>query len=186
MNLCKKCNKIKDLNSCKNCKAIYDKEYREKNEEYQKQRHKKYDEENRQKILIRKKLYKQKNKDKLNKQAKERHYNRYHSDINYKLKHNLRVRLSNIIKFELKSGSAVKDLGCTIGELKQYLESKFQIGMNWDNYGNKKGQWSIDHIAPLSKFNLQNRDEFLIACHYTNLQPMWHIENVKKSNKINY
>jgi hypothetical protein len=54
--------------------------------------------------------------------------------------------------------------------------------MNWDNYG-RKG-WHIDHIKPLSSFDLTNKEQFKKACHYTNLQPMWYDENIKKEDKI--
>jgi len=84
------------------------------------------------------------------------------------------------LKNNQKSGSAVVDLGCTIEELRIYLESKFQVGMTWDNYG----EWHIDHIIPLSKFNLEDREEFLKACNYENLQPLWAEANLKKSNKL--
>jgi hypothetical protein len=69
-------------------------------------------------------------------------------------------------------------LGCSIPELKTYLESKFQEGMSWENWGIYG--WHIDHIIPLDAFNLTNREEFLKACHYTNLQPLWAEENLKK------
>jgi hypothetical protein len=107
--------------------------------------------------------------------------NRYNTDINFKLADILRSRLGHAIKNDQKIGSAVNDLGCSIPKLKIYLESLFQLGMSWDNYGFRG--WHIDHIEPLSKFNLLNRDELLIACHYTNLQPLWWQDNIKKSNK---
>ena len=78
----------------------------------------------------------------------------------------LRRRLHDALKNNQKRGSAVKDLGCSVQELKKYLESKFQEGMSWDNW-NYKG-WHIDHIKPLASFNLTDRNQLLQACHYTN------------------
>ena len=109
---------------------------------------------------------------------------KYILDVNYRLAKNLRNRLYNAIKNIQKSGSAVKDLGCTIEELKKYLEAKFMSGMTWDNRGNGTGMWNIDHMSPLSKFNLSNRSQFLKAVHYTNLQPLWWKDNIKKGNRI--
>ena len=98
---------------------------------------------------------------------------------NARIADNLRSRLSHCVVRDSKSPSAVRDLGCSIDFLKGYLASKFQTGMSWDNYG----EWHIDHIKPLSKFNLKDRQRLLEAIHYTNLQPLWAIDNIKKSNK---
>jgi hypothetical protein len=103
-------------------------------------------------------------------------------DPTYKLSRNLRTRLNSAIRKHLKTGSAVKDLGCTIEFLKSYLESLWQPGMSWDNYG--KYGWHIDHIKPLASFDLTDREELLKACHYTNLQPLWAVDNLKKSDKV--
>ena len=105
---------------------------------------------------------------------------RYKSDIAYRLKHSLRRRLYTAIKGDYKSGSAVADIGCTISELKVYIDSKFLPGMSWENYG----RWHIDHKEPLDNFDLTNRTELLAACHYTNLQPLWAKDNLTKSNKV--
>ena len=51
--------------------------------------------------------------------------------------------------------------------------------MSWDNYG----EWHIDHIRPMASFNLQEQEEQLKCCHYTNLQPLWAEENLRKGNK---
>lgn len=75
-------------------------------------------------------------------------------------------------------------LGYTVHELKSHLESKFERGMSWENYGNKKGQWEIDHIKPESWFFYESTDdpEFK-KCHaLDNLQPMWGHLNRKKNS----
>jgi hypothetical protein len=82
----------------------------------------------------------------------------------------------------LKSGSAVRDLGCSFEKLKRHLESQFQPGMTWKNYG--LHGWHIDHIKPLVLFDLTNRKQFLEACNYKNLQPLWAKENLSKKGKI--
>ena len=133
---------------------------------------------NKDKLKIRRKNYRDFNRDKINQYRKER----IKVDIQFKLRCNLRTRLNQLLKTNFKSGSAVKDLGCTIDELKTYLENKFQPGMTWDNW-NVDG-WHIDHIKPLSSFDLSDRKQMLEACHYTNLQPLWAQDNLAKSDKI--
>lgn len=99
-----------------------------------------------------------------------------------RLANNLRTRIRSALFGNKKIGSAVKDLGCTIGDLMERFESLFEPGMTWDNYG--LYGWHIDHIKPLSKFDLTNREQFLEACHYTNLQPLWAKDNLSKGAKI--
>src|ERR1039458_9995723 len=86
-------------------------------------------------------------------------------DLLYRIMINLRVRIYTALKNNQKIGSAVRDLGCSIEELKQHLESKFKFGMTWKNWGVKG--WHIDHIKPLVSFNLQDRVQFLEACHFS-------------------
>lgn len=106
---------------------------------------------------------------------------KYATDIQFKLRQILRSRLTKAISRDYKTGSAVRDLGCTIAELKTYLELLFQPGMSWDNW--IPDGWHIDHIKPLASFDLTNREQFLQACHYTNLQPLWAEENLSKKDK---
>lgn len=107
--------------------------------------------------------------------------NRIHIDICFKIKKRLRIRLLGAIKGNYKNGSAIRDLGCTIPELKSYLEGKFIKGMSWSNHG--LHGWHIDHIKPLSSFDFNDRNQFLEACNYKNLQPLWAKDNLQKSNK---
>ena len=108
------------------------------------------------------------------------YYANKRKDMNYRLIKNLRTRLWKALNKNWKQGSTVRDLGCTILEFKLYLESKFQQGMTWDNYG----KWELDHVMPLSKFDLTDKQQFLTAVHFTNIQPLWRTDNLKKSNKV--
>jgi hypothetical protein len=99
-------------------------------------------------------------------------------DIGFRLAKILRSRLATALRKNIKNGSAVRDLGCSLLELKHHLESKFVCGMSWENYG----KWHIDHIKPLSKFNLEDRNQLLEACNYKNLQPLWALDNLKKGS----
>lgn len=108
------------------------------------------------------------------------------TDPLFVLRNGLRGRLASAIKCGTKGGSAVRDLGCSIEFLKQRLESLWTEGMSWDNYGNKKEQWNIDHKAPLSWFDLFDPEHVQLACHYHNLRPMWASKNVAKGTKIDW
>lgn len=85
------------------------------------------------------------------------------------------------LKNQQKAGSAVDDLGCTIPELMAHLERRFLPGMTWANWS--RHGWHIDHIKPLASFDLTDREQFLAACHYTNLQPLWAVDNLRKGDR---
>ena len=133
-------------------------------------------------INIKNNIYSKTHRDSINKNKRKYIKYRLKTDIGFKLIRNLRNRLWYAIRGKRKVGSAAQDLGCSIDYLKKYIESKFTSGMTWKNYGVKG--WHLDHIVPLSAFNLMNREEFLKAFHYNNLQPLWAIDNIKKSNKL--
>lgn len=103
---------------------------------------------------------------------------RLSNDSLYRLQKNLRARLRSALHNNYKTGSAVRDLGCSISEFKAHLESQFQSGMTWNNYG--RDGWHIDHIRPLTSFDLTDSKQIKQACHYTNLQPLWAEENLSK------
>jgi len=163
-------NKDKVLTKCK----IYRDSHKEEIEAYQQN----YADENKEKISKRKKEYRRKNIDKI--RARMRKYTREKraSDLQFRLASILRSRINKVTKGQCKAGSAVRDLGCSIKEFKNYIEEQFQSGMTWENYG----KWHIDHIKPLSIFDLTDRGQFLEACNYKNLQPMWANDNIRKSN----
>jgi hypothetical protein len=103
----------------------------------------------------------------------------YKTNIEFRLRSVLRKRFYIAIKCGYKRGSAVRDLGCTIEEFKFYIQKKFVPDMSWENYG----EWHLDHIKSLAKFDLTKRSQVLKACHYTNYQPLWAIDNLRKGAK---
>lgn len=100
--------------------------------------------------------------------------------VNRRIADNLRIRLSHAIRGGYRCGSSITDLGCSFEDFLTYLERRFLEGMSWDNYGFGANKWNIDHIKPLCTFDLSDRNQLLEACHYTNLRPMWHMDNIKR------
>jgi len=127
------------------------------------------------------KNYEINNKEKINERKRKRTKIRRKTDINFKIRHCLASRLIEAIKENWKSGHTLELLGCSIEFLKKHLEAQFKEGMNWDNH-NKQG-WEIDHIRPCASFDFNKESEQRKCFHYTNLQPMWAEENLKKSDK---
>lgn len=101
-------------------------------------------------------------------------------DVNFKISHNLRSRIYHTIKGHNKSAHTTELLGCTIDQLKEHLQSKFVNGMTWSNYG----RWHIDHIRPCASFDLSLPEQQKECFHYTNLQPLWAEDNIRKGGKF--
>ena len=119
---------------------------------------------------------------------------KYRSSVEYKNKRNAREKKSrsknpsyrlvqslrsSFNKYIRKKNSTFSYIGLEKKDFMKYIECKFQSGMSWENYG----QWHIDHIKPLSSFNFNNEEEIYIAWNYTNLQPLWAIDNLIKGKK---
>lgn len=119
---------------------------------------------------------------------------RYDTDVEYRLRIGMRNRLYRFTKNgkNISSARMMKYLGCTFRDLRLYLEERFYDNprtgekMTWENYGRPDGVegWDIDHIFPLSKAILQDEEQFKRVCFFTNLQPMWGLENRQKYNHI--
>lgn len=192
---------IKNTHCCKECKKKYRKKFYEKNREYyiekacvrskteeRKLEQKKYVQKNKEKIKKYQENYRKKNdldiKEKRKQYEKvriERRKERYKTDLLYKMKIIQRALLHSFIK-RMKLGKKSKRTSELLGyshiELKEHLESKFVEGMSWENHG----EWHIDHIRPITSFELDTPPSIVNAL--SNLQPLWAIDNMKKSNKI--
>ena len=174
----------------------YKKDYYLQNPDKIKANMKEYQLKNAEKLKDYFKEYRLKNADILKDQRKENYlqnskqkmaYNKVYTrkrrqeDPNFRLISNLRSRIVGYcrnIKIE-KNFRTINALGCTAQEFKEHLERLFQMGMTWENYG--LGGWVVDHIKPISL--AKTIDEVYLLNHYTNLQPMWELDNLVKHNK---
>jgi hypothetical protein len=193
-------------NECKNCTRLRINNYRQKNtnkvnqwnrETYyrnitkHRETKKKYREINKETLKVKEKIYRDNNKEKINKyyydnrktlckKALDRIQTRRKNDIMFRIKLSLRARVYSFLKKNeiTKKNRTFELVGCNPNELKEFLEKKFVDGMCWENYG----KWHIDHIIPLS--SAKTEEEIYKLCHYSNLQPLWATDNLRKSNKI--
>lgn len=160
------------------------KEWRESNKEYIKKKNREYYNNNIDKISESKRKWGAANKQKTRDKAKKK----YQTVAEYKIRSLLRNRTRIAVGRHYHSGSAVKDLGLSISEFKLYLESKFYDhpvtgeAMSWDNQG--VHGWHMDHITPLSSIDVTDPEALKPILHYTNIQPMWASENLRKGAKV--
>jgi len=118
--------------------------------------------------------------------ANARYNKRMKTDIVFRLGVIIRHRLASAIRHKLKTGSSIDELGCSLKYLETYLESMFYdrsdgTVMVWSLHG--QSGWHIDHIRPLASFDLEDPEQHRVACHYTNLQPLWAEDNYSKGDR---
>lgn len=93
----------------------------------------------------------------------------------------LRTSLLSALKGKAKQTSALKLLGCSLDYFREHLQSKFRDGMAWNNHGKI---WHIDHIKPCASFNLAHMDEQKLCFHFSNMQPLLVLENLRKGDTV--
>ena len=194
MKYCKGCNQTKALTEfskhcrmpdglasrCKVCTNAYFRKYRQNNREKENARLRKYRKNNPEKVraIVRKSIKRPENKKKRNARKRER----YRTDPQFRIECCLRARLRRALKGKNKSASTMTLVGCSISHLKNHLEKQFLPGMTWEN----QGKWHIDHMMPCVSFDLSDPEQQRRCFHYTNLQPLWGTENIRKRDKVIY
>ena len=162
----------------------YGKVYRANNKERINNHAAEYRRANRAALLERTKKYYIENKKKVNRKNTERNAKRVRADINYRIKRLLHKRIRGSVKLALgiRKDKSVALLGCTITEFRSYFEAKFTDGMTWDKF--MLGEIHIDHIVPCASFDLSDISQQKQCFHFTNLQPLWAVDNLVKGSKI--
>lgn len=148
------------------------------NKEHKDAQNKKWRDENVEKDKANKVKYYQANKPGIFARRKVR----YHTDPQFKLRETLRKRMRNVLRAQnaFKNHRTLDILGTTIAKAYAHIESLFQPGMSWDNHG----EWHIDHIIPCASFDLTDPEQQKKCFHYTNLQPLWALDNLSKGAKL--
>ena len=189
--ICRKCNEEKEVcefynkgnskdgkrSRCKNCTNLENNLYVKKNRDRVNCIKQKYVDNNKEKVKQSKKEWFDKNPNYRN----EWIINNYNNDFIFRLVNIMRARTRLFLKSKniKKKNSTFEIVGCSPEFLKEHLENQFTEGMCWDLMGK---HIHIDHIIPLS--SAKTEEEAYKLCHYTNLQPLWAEDNLKKGNKI--
>jgi hypothetical protein len=211
MKICCKCKNEKDLDcfgklknspdslryDCKDCR----KEYNIKNKETIQIKNKEYYALNKSNLLIKNSEYRILNKQQISEQRQEyRNKEEIKLHIKQKNKEYLAIRkfkikerrkndsffrVSEILRSKfnraIKRNKYSDFLGCDLQFFRCWIEYRFKSEMNWDNLGKI---WQIDHILPINRFDFTINTDIKICFHWTNLQPLYTIENISKSDNI--
>ncbi len=194
---------------CKECKQKADKKYRELNLEKRREKDRlyyennsdairarsnswyyanveraseykrKYFQENKHSIYEYRKEYKKANAEHINSYMNAYMKKRYKDDLNYRIKSICNKRLRDYIRNKTKQ--TMEYVGCDVDFLRMWLEYLFVDGMTWDNMG---AVWHIDHVRPCNSFDFNNEDEVYECYNWSNLQPLFALDNMSKHNKV--
>lgn len=189
---------------CRICTSAYLKKYNKENYYTPRatSRRRKYNSENRDEISAKRKKYNRENKEKIaamrrvyyklnshqwveRREKNRMKFNAYpvsrrKTDIMFAVAGRLRDRTRTAFRVRgwRKSGPTEKLLGTSFELARRHLESQFLPGMSWEN----RGKWHIDHVVPLA--SAKTPKEMAILCKYTNLQPLWAVDNFRKNAKM--
>jgi hypothetical protein len=180
---CKRCYEEKECPYgkyyCRECQALFCKEYKARNREKIAEYNKKYKEENKEIISQYNHKYNNENREAIQNRQREQHKERRAKDYNYKRSIYLRKCIYDLIKNIKKK---LKHLSCTRDFFIKWLEFNFQNDMKLDNYGTL---WCIDHVLPCCNFNFEDNIEEEYKCfHWTNLRPLYKKDNLKRGKKV--
>jgi hypothetical protein len=164
---------------CKGCDVLA----RGKRLDKTKIENKEYKSKYRDELRIKRRTYVIQHKDKIKLYMREylRAYRkkRLKEDATFKLARRARSQVHHALFGYAKADKTFNLIGCSAMQLRHWFSYQFEVGMTWDNYG----MWHMDHVIPLSWFNLEDKEQQAIAFHWTNMQPLWAKDNLSKGNR---
>lgn len=183
---CRKCGEEKPLDgfhkdssksdglcvACKTCKNAAARKWAEDNRDRNREKSESWRRANMDRASASRASWKRRNRDKVN--ASRRRKRRECPE--YAVESNMRSRLWHALHGRAKPASTMELVGCSAEKLCAWLEMHFAEGMTWEN----RSEWHIDHIRPIASFE----DPADPACwHWSNLQPLWAEDNMRKGAK---
>lgn len=134
-------------------------------------------------VRARELAYRERTRDQRRAYCRQWQAGRVAADSLFRLRSNLASLINTAIRkrFGVKASRTHELIGCTVVELRQHIEAQFANGMSWDNYG--RNGWHIDHIRPCASFDLSDPEQQRQCFHYSNLQPLWAADNIRKGAK---
>ncbi len=157
----KKKDLIKTRSECKQCRTIRESQRNKNNPKRQE--------------YVRK--YKNNNKEQIREYENARIKEKRQIDLHFKIRTDITSHIRHLLNGSRKT---LDSLECTRDQLLKWFEYQFNAGISWSN----QKEWQVDHVIPLAFFNLENKDQFKLACHWSNIRPINKTENISKSNKI--
>ncbi len=156
------------------------KEWKASNKERNAEWNKQYAEDHKEERMAYLKRYIMEHKEQRREYERAYYKNKRENNVWFRLRGSLGNRISSALKGRCKSAHTMSLIGCSIDFLMKYLEEQFIEGMSWDTYGFRG--WHVDHVKPCALFNLEDPEEQRKCFHYTNLQPLWWYDNIRKSD----
>ncbi len=164
-------------------KKEYQRQYWKKNRAKLAADNRRWQKEHPEKLLEYYRKYRAKNKKKRHDYMRGYHFQKRHDNVGFNLLNVLRARIARCIKTKgmIKSQSTASLLGCSLPDFIIYLETLFQPSMTWENHGTV---WHVDHIMPCAIFDLSKPEHQKRCFHFSNMQPLFAADNLRKSDKV--
>ena len=129
-------------------------------------------------------VWRLRNKERMNSVHLANHNRRYQSDPVYRMRQQLRGRVSQALRSAgiKRSARTMELVGCSVEDLRRHIESLWQLGMTWANHSVQG--WHIDHIRPCFTFDLTKPEEQRACFHWSNLRPLWAKDNLSRPKRL--
>lgn len=125
--------------------------------------------------------WKQRNQDQVREYERKHRALQILNDLNFCIRERLRTRIRVALRGGFKAAKTSELIGCSLLELRLHLEKQFRPGMTWENWS--PTGWHVDHIRPCASFDLTDPAQQKLCFHYSNLQPLFAEENLRKGAK---